>query len=177
MTQKTGEHEIAAFTNTILPRRSVHNTLQSYHRSWVTSIVAFGDHALLMPTRHMHSMFQALNKSLYDNDFEKHNKRVYEEHNARVKALVPPERLLVYTPGDGWEPLCAFLGRPLPDNDAIVNVNKGDDFNKMTRQMWRTLLLAQLKRVLDVAAYTTLTATVVGAVLRRFPGLRRLVGY
>ena len=34
----------------------------------------------------------------------------YERHNAEVIATVPAERLLVYTAGDGWGPLCAFLG-------------------------------------------------------------------
>jgi hypothetical protein len=39
---------------------------------------------------------------------------VYERHNAEVIAAVPADRLLVYKPGDGWEPLCAFLGCPVP---------------------------------------------------------------
>ena len=32
-----------------------------------------------------------------------------------MKAALPPERLLVYTVGEGWEPLCGFLGAPVPD--------------------------------------------------------------
>jgi len=32
-----------------------------------------------------------------------------------VKREVPPERLLVYDTPQGWEPLCAFLGVPVPD--------------------------------------------------------------
>ncbi|MFI6496246.1 sulfotransferase family protein [Nonomuraea typhae] len=39
---------------------------------------------------------------------------VYLEHNAAVRAAVPPERLLVMEPGAGWEPLCAFLGVAVP---------------------------------------------------------------
>jgi hypothetical protein len=31
-----------------------------------------------------------------------------------VKAEIPPERLLVYQAGQGWAPLCAFLGVPVP---------------------------------------------------------------
>ena len=33
----------------------------------------------------------------------------YETHNARVRTLVPPERLLEYSVEEGWQPLCAFL--------------------------------------------------------------------
>jgi len=39
----------------------------------------------------------------------------YERHNAAVVARIPPERLLVYHLGDGWAPLCTFLGLPVPD--------------------------------------------------------------
>lgn len=40
---------------------------------------------------------------------------VYEAHVAAVIAEVPAERLLVYRLGDGWGPLCAHLGVPVPD--------------------------------------------------------------
>lgn len=40
----------------------------------------------------------------------------YERNNAEVKAAFGPERLLVHALGDGWEPLCRFLGRPVPDH-------------------------------------------------------------
>ncbi|RMD90509.1 MAG: sulfotransferase family protein [Alphaproteobacteria bacterium] len=39
----------------------------------------------------------------------------YERHNEAVRRTIPPERLLVYDVGAGWEPLCAFLGVPVPD--------------------------------------------------------------
>jgi len=38
----------------------------------------------------------------------------YEENVKTVKATVPPGRLLVHNLGDGWEPLCAHLGVPVP---------------------------------------------------------------
>jgi hypothetical protein len=44
-----------------------------------------------------------------------HAVAVYEKHNAKVRAAFSPERLLVFTTGDGWEPLCRFLGVPEPD--------------------------------------------------------------
>jgi hypothetical protein len=39
----------------------------------------------------------------------------YERHIEDVKAAVPPERLLVYSANQGWEPLCRFLGVAVPD--------------------------------------------------------------
>jgi len=36
-------------------------------------------------------------------------------HNEEVKRVVPADRLLVWEVSDGWEPLCGFLGVPVPD--------------------------------------------------------------
>jgi len=41
--------------------------------------------------------------------------RAYEEHNRRVEASVPADRLLRWQPGDGWKPLCEALDVPIPD--------------------------------------------------------------
>lgn len=41
--------------------------------------------------------------------------RMFDEHIETVKATIPAERLLVYNVAEGWEPLCAFLGCPVPD--------------------------------------------------------------
>ncbi len=38
----------------------------------------------------------------------------FEKHNQNVIDTVPPEQLLVYEPGQGWEPLCGFLDKPVP---------------------------------------------------------------
>lgn len=39
----------------------------------------------------------------------------YEANVARVHAKVPAERLIVFDPNDGWQPLCRALGVPVPD--------------------------------------------------------------
>ncbi|KAG6988577.1 hypothetical protein G7Y79_00070g096760 [Physcia stellaris] len=42
-------------------------------------------------------------------------KNKYREHYASVRKTVPKERLLEYRLGSGWEPLCTFLGKEVPD--------------------------------------------------------------
>jgi Sulfotransferase domain len=37
-----------------------------------------------------------------------------ERHNQDVREAVPADRLLEWSPADGWEPLCTFLGVPVP---------------------------------------------------------------
>lgn len=39
----------------------------------------------------------------------------YRRHNAEVRRTIPPERLLAFDVAEGWAPLCAFLGAPVPD--------------------------------------------------------------
>lgn len=46
---------------------------------------------------------------------EKRARQGYREHYAVIRDLVPKERLLEYQLGSGWEPLCKFLGKPVPD--------------------------------------------------------------
>lgn len=56
-----------------------------------------------------------------------HAIRVYEEHNRAVRRAVPAPRLLDYEVSQGWEPLCRFLGRPVPD-EPFPRVNSKDEF-------------------------------------------------
>lgn len=44
-----------------------------------------------------------------------HCMAVFEANIREVKETIPPERLIVYELGSGWEPLCAGLGVPVPD--------------------------------------------------------------
>ncbi len=48
-------------------------------------------------------------------DDRAHAIAVYEKNTADVQAAFAQERLLTYNLGDGWEPLCQFLGEPVPD--------------------------------------------------------------
>jgi len=51
----------------------------------------------------------------------------YRRNNELVRATVPAERLLIFTPADGWSPLCRFLGVPVPDGD-FPRSNARDEF-------------------------------------------------
>jgi hypothetical protein len=48
-------------------------------------------------------------------------------HNEEVKATVPPERLLVWSVTEGWEPLCDFLELPVPE-EPFPHVNDSKEF-------------------------------------------------
>ncbi|WEW61431.1 hypothetical protein PRK78_006921 [Emydomyces testavorans] len=47
--------------------------------------------------------------------FEKEGKAAFCKHYDAVRQAVPSEKLLEYSVKEGWEPLCKFLGVPVPD--------------------------------------------------------------
>jgi hypothetical protein len=52
-----------------------------------------------------------------------------ERWNQDVIDTVPAERLLVWNPKDGWEPLCEFLEVPVPES-PLPHVNDTENFQK-----------------------------------------------
>jgi len=56
----------------------------------------------------------------------------YERHNAQVRAAVAPDRLVEWRPADGWEPLCAMLGVPVPD-EAFPRTNDVAEFRAVAK--------------------------------------------
>jgi hypothetical protein len=54
-------------------------------------------------------------------------KAAFERHNAAVRATIPFDRLIEWRPGDGWRPICAALGLPVP-HDPFPHVNNTADY-------------------------------------------------
>ncbi len=50
----------------------------------------------------------------------------YRKRNQEIIDSLPPERLLLFHPKDGWEPLCKFLGVDLPA-EPFPRVNSRDE--------------------------------------------------
>lgn len=71
-----------------------------------------------------------ITQQTFGGDFGRENViAAFERHNADVARRIPPERLLVFEAAQGWEPLCAFLGVPVPD-EPFPRTNSTDDFWK-----------------------------------------------
>ena len=43
-----------------------------------------------------------------------------------VKSVVPAEDLLVWILKEGWEPICSFLGKPIPEGPIPHENRTGD---------------------------------------------------
>ncbi|KAK4166451.1 hypothetical protein QBC43DRAFT_258048 [Cladorrhinum sp. PSN259] len=59
-------------------------------------------------------LFRALDGDI-KTGVERNGKWVAREHHNMIRGLVPKDRLLEWTVEDGWEPLCQFLGREVPE--------------------------------------------------------------
>ena len=68
----------------------------------------------------------------------------YQQHTAEVTRAVAPSQLLVFDVSEGWEPLCRFLGRPVPlvpfprvnDTQRVIAI-----YNIIRALAWADLLI------------------------------------
>lgn len=58
----------------------------------------------------------------------------YDKHNSKVLLTIPSNKLLIFDVKEGWEPLCHFLGKPIP-SVPFPNVNETADINRATALM------------------------------------------
>ena len=63
---------------------------------------------------------------------EAHVLDVLARHEAEVKRTIPAGRLLVFDVAEGWEPLCAFLGVPVPET-PFPRTNSTEEFQARLR--------------------------------------------
>lgn len=67
------------------------------------------------------AIFETMDKLLLEGVFggldRESSLAAYRRNNEKVRTTIPADRLLVFTPADGWAPLCRFLDVPVPDTD------------------------------------------------------------
>jgi len=66
---------------------------------------------------------------------------LYNRHVEEVKRVIPADQLLVFEVSQGWEPLCKFLGKPIPST-PFPHVNDAAKWRRMLKTMyWVDVLL------------------------------------
>ena len=93
--------------------------------SWYQSVAATIYEALVRPLEdpsprtaaHRAMVHEIVLDGTFDGRFSdrRHAIAVYERHNEAVRRAVAPERLLVFEVAAGWDPLCRFLDRDVPE--------------------------------------------------------------
>ena len=102
--------------------------------------------------------FRTNEETLWDGTFggrfgeREHAIRVFEEHNREVRATVPSERLLVFAVKEGWEPLCRFLGVPVPEGEPFPHSHTAADAGRRQPRHYAALLRPLLPAIGATAA-------------------------
>ncbi|HTU16893.1 MAG TPA: sulfotransferase [Gemmataceae bacterium] len=65
---------------------------------------------------------------------KQHAIAAFNRHNDEVRRTVPADRLLIYEVSRGWEPLCAFLGVPVPQDKPFPRLNDTAEFRSRIRK-------------------------------------------
>jgi hypothetical protein len=106
----------------------------------------------------MREGFQVVDDVIWEGTFggrfadREHALRVYADHIRDVQATVPADRLLVFDVREGWGPLCAFLGVPVPEGESFPHVNDAASFQQRIQGRFAQELLARARPIAAVAA-------------------------
>ena len=115
----------------------------------------------LMPKWPVGDLFDLSFKYLGQEWYPARAKKIYLDHMARVRFLVPKERLLEMDIKEGWEPLCKFLEVPVPKDKPFPKVMDRAEFletSKNVRTYEMILMTIQSAKILGGAALFGLVA-------------------
>jgi hypothetical protein len=115
----------------------------SWYKSASETIYAIGKapplwaRKIIKMQRQIESITQAcVWQRVFDGQFEDKAKaiQIFQDHIEQVKADVPADQLLIFEVKQGWGPLCAFLGQPVPST-PFPHVNDTVEFKRMIRKI------------------------------------------
>ncbi len=97
LTQRSAESWAESFGSTIYKALAERHVFPAEMQDWLQMVNDVVARTGFPPGLDHHGLMQAFNA-----------------HNAAVKAAIPASQLLLFQVKEGWEPLCRFLGKPVP---------------------------------------------------------------
>lgn len=135
--------------------------LDAWHRSSEANIIGINDSPLLnflalLDTFFLKRWLRMACLTLYgqfqsEETFRKRGKEIHAAIHDEIRHIVPKERLLEYRLGDGWDPLCKFLGHEIP-RMPFPRINESAEFKDRGVVMAKRAVLRIAKRSLPVLA-------------------------
>ena len=118
----------------ILTTRNAERWYQSYSET-IAKVMAAADEA----PPHVQAWLKMVGAAIARNGLAEPTRRedtikAFEHHADVVRNSIPAHRLLVYEVKDGWGPLCAFLGTPVPST-PFPKTNNQEEFWELVRRM------------------------------------------
>ena len=138
---------------------SCSKTLQQARKYWLHRILRYFD----WMTHLVHSLREKQWHCLFADDFEKNGRRAMLAHYANVRKVANDmgRDVLEFHMGDGWEPLCHFLGQDVPDG-AYPRENEGGDWVLKMQERARLRAKAAAAKFLWVGLPTVIFGLSVG---------------
>lgn len=92
-----------------------------------------------------HPMLRKFWDCFFYGDFETFGKQRFKDYYAKLRQILPPQRILEFDIKSGWQPLCEFLGQPLPltpfphsnDTDSFVHRCQTSNRRQMLNVLYR----------------------------------------
>ena len=109
----------------------MNQSIQPLLNSAFLRFIEFIDRALLGKTRWIGRTWRKIWENVFDNNFIQNGRRIYIEHCDLIQNSVPKENLLIFDVHNGWEPLCQFLGHPVP----AIDFPKGNTIGVFHRRL------------------------------------------
>ena len=91
-------------------------------------------------------MTRLLFRGVFDNDFAKNGRKVYEDQYQTVRDMVPKEQLYEFQIGEGWDGLCEFLEVEKPET-PYPQVNEATAFRDRNDLRFRMALARGAPRI------------------------------
>lgn len=131
--------------------QSARRTIFRSYPTWRQTGFIFSRYFFSKRVRQLMQVGWLIRKTIFRQTFKgkqfrpEYGKAVFRKHNEEVINTVPSEKLLVYDVKDGWEPLCHFLGVPVP-NVPFPRSNSGNHFHNMKAITLREAVSDEMKR-------------------------------
>lgn len=123
--------------------KSIKNTIVPWVQNPMLNLLQWIEPNQLRPElRMVKTAFKVICNNDYSGPWAKER---FLKHNERVQQGVDPDRFLEFQLGDGWDPLCAFLGVPVPDK-PYPKVNNTSKFNETAGQWYTEITTGLVKR-------------------------------
>ncbi|KAJ5689678.1 hypothetical protein N7462_004070 [Penicillium macrosclerotiorum] len=124
-----------------------------FENAFISALVSTFDRKLMRPVYLLWKRLLASDDGFLESatkeQAEKKSLDVYRRHNALVEANTSPQNLLHFDLKDGWEPLCTFLGKEVPQV-PFPNINEGDAVKDILAAFTRKSILRASRNIIAV---------------------------
>ncbi|MCJ1434259.1 hypothetical protein MMC27_003626 [Xylographa pallens] len=129
-------------------------------------LLGFCDHFFI---RRFNPCVFSMMEGMYGKDLNdaEYVKKRYLEFHEEVRQLVPEHRRLEYHLGDGWEPLCEFLGKDVPKTEFPF-INESKEFGERIALIEKHAVGRVMRNVAPIAGVLALASTYYFGLLSRW---------